>query len=226
MGPAWQSFSVQHDMKIAACIILALALALSASSAEENLLGGQEMKKLAKGAVELGWKYFNEGDHETALRRFEMAARHDKAFAPAYFGMAYVYSAQGRLDDAIKYYRESLKYDQSYPYTFANLGYALLQKEQFDESLKMLDKALQLDPKCGEAHLSYANYFARKKEWKKAEESANKAIDCAQKLHPNFRKLLEENGAKLKAEPRSAPNVSQSSRSDTNRTPSAAGSRR
>ena len=213
-------------MKITSCIALALSLALSALYAQDDPLGAPEIKKFAKGAVELGWQYFKKGDYETALRRFEMATRHDKTFAPAYYGMAYVYSVQGKLDDAIKYYRESLKYDQTYPYTFANLGYALLQKEKFGEALKMLDKALQLDPKCGEAHLSYANYYANKNDWKKAEESANRAIDYGQKLHPEFRKLLEKNGAKLKAEQGGAENGSQPIRSDTNRTSSAAGSRR
>jgi Tfp pilus assembly protein PilF len=214
------------NMKTTACIVLALSLALSTLYAQDDALGTPEMKKLAKGAVELGWQYFKKGDYETALRRFVMATRHDKNFAPGYYGMAYVYSVQGKLDDAIKYYRESLKYDQTYPYTFANLGYALLQKEQFDEALKMLDKALQLEPKCGEAHLSYANYYANKKDWKKAEESANKAIECGQKLHPEFRKLLEKHGAKLKAEPGGPANGSQPTRSETNRTSSAAGSRR
>lgn len=212
-------------MKTTACIVLTLSLALSVLCAEDPL-GAPEMKKFAKGAVELGWKYFNKGDYETALKRFEMATRHDKKFAPAYYGMAYVYSVQGKLDDAIKYYRESLKYDQTYPYTFANLGYALLQKEQFDEALNMIDKALQLEPKCGEAHLSYANYYAYKKDWKKAEESANKAIEYGQKLHPEFRKLLEKSGVKLKADQGGAANGSQPIRSETNRTSSAAGSRR
>jgi Tfp pilus assembly protein PilF len=188
-------------------------------SAEDDPLGEPEMKKFAKGAVELGWKYFHERDYETALKRFEMATRHDKTFAPAYYGMAYVYSVQGKLDDAIKYYRESLKYDQTYPYTFANLGYALLQKEQFDEALKMLDKSLKLNPKCGEAHLSYANYYAYKKEWIKAEASANEAIDCGQKLHPEFRKLLKKNGAKLKAEPDAGAKGRQPNRSGTNPAP-------
>jgi len=44
---------------------------------EEDLLSGPEMKKFAPGAVELGWKYFHQGDYDTALRRFEMAIRHD-----------------------------------------------------------------------------------------------------------------------------------------------------
>jgi Tfp pilus assembly protein PilF len=213
-------------MKTTACIVLVLSLAFPALRAQDDPLGTPEMKKLAKGAAELGWQYFKKGDYETALRRFEMAIRHDKTFAPGYYGMAYVYSAQGKLDDAIRNYRESLKYDQTYPYTFANLGYALLQKEQFDEALKMLDKSLQLDPKCGEAHLSYANYYANKKDWKKAGESANKAIEYGQKLHPEFRKLFEKNGVKLKAKKDGAANGSQPIRSETNSTPTAAGSRR
>ncbi len=174
--------------------------------AEDDPLGTPEMKKFAKGAVELGWKYFDKGDYDTALRRFQMAIRHDKTFAPGYFGVAYIYSVQGKLDDAIKYYRETLKYDQTYPYTFANLGFALLQKEQFEEALKMLDKALALDPKCGEAHYSYAQYYAHKENWTKAGESANKAIDYGIKLHPEFRKLLEKNGVKLKAGSTAPPN--------------------
>jgi tetratricopeptide (TPR) repeat protein len=79
------------------------------------------------------------------------------------------------------------------------------KKDQFEEALKMLDKALTLNPKCGEAHYSYAQYYANKENWKKAEESANKAIDCGIKLDPEFRKLIEKNGVKLKTEPTAPP---------------------
>jgi tetratricopeptide (TPR) repeat protein len=101
------------------------------------------------------------------------------------------------LDDAIKFYRLTLEHDQSYPYTFANLGYALLQKESFEEGLRMLDKALEMKPDCGEAYLSYANYYAFKQNWKKAEESVNKAIGFGQKIHPEFRALLESHGVRI-----------------------------
>ena len=180
--------------------IVFVALAVSSpvrAAAGNDPLAAPEMKKNAKPAVELGWKYFEKGDYETALKRFQMAIRHDKDFAPGYYGVAYVYSVQGKLDEAIKYYRETIKRDQTYPYSYANLGYALLQKNLFDEALKMLDKALQIHPQCGEAHLSYANYYAYKKQWEKAEESTNKAIQYGQKIDPEFRKLLVSNGAKL-----------------------------
>lgn len=178
--------------------VLMLLAVSTPLKAETDPLAAPEMKKNAKPAVELGWKYFEKGDYETAMKRFKMAIRHDKDFAPGYYGVAYVYSVQGKLDEAIKYYRETIKRDQSYPYSYANLGYALLQKNQFDEALKMLDKALQIYPKCGEAHLSYANYYAYKRQWKKAEESASKALQYGQKIDPEFRKLLVSNGAKLK----------------------------
>jgi Tfp pilus assembly protein PilF len=165
---------------------------------EPDPLSGPEMKKYALHAVELGWEYFHKGDLDTALRRFQIAIREDPDCAPAYYGIAYVYSAEGKLDQAIEYYRETLKRDTSYPYTYANLGYALLQKGQEKEALQMLDKALALYPKCGEAHLSYANYYADKERWKDAENSANLAIDYGQTLDPEFVKLLEDHGVKLK----------------------------
>ena len=131
------------------------------------------------------------------MRRFQTAIREDKDFAPGYYGVAYVYSVEGKLDEAINFYRETLKRDTTYVYTYANLGYALLQKEQFPEALQMLDKAIAIDPKCGEAHLSYANYYTYKQDWKNAEQSVNKAIKYGRKIHPELRKMLEDHGVRI-----------------------------
>jgi len=187
-------------MKSIAATVIFLCLiscATKSDTVSENPLSTPEMRKNAPHAVELGWQYFNKGDYDTAMRRFQMAVRHDPNYAPGYYGIAYVYSAQGNFDEAINYYRLTLEHDQTYPYTFANLGYALLQKKKFEEGLKMLDKALKLKPDCGEAHLSYANYYAYKKQWNKAQESANKAVKYGQMIHPELKKLLEDNGVKL-----------------------------
>ena len=51
---------------------------------QSDPLAAPEMKQNAPHAVELGWKYFNEGDLDTAMRRFQMAVRHDKTYAPGY----------------------------------------------------------------------------------------------------------------------------------------------
>jgi Tfp pilus assembly protein PilF len=183
-------------MRFAVVPLLVLTFCSSINGQPEPLSGG-DMKHFAPDAVELGWKYFKEGDCETALKRFQMAIRHDPDFAPAYFGAAYVCSAEGKLDEAIKYYRETLRRDTLYVYTYANLGYALLQEGKFPEALQMLDKALEIDPTCGVAHLTYANYYAYKEDWKDAEQSVNKALKYGQKLDPELREMLEKHGVKI-----------------------------
>ena len=183
-------------MRLALVPLVVLTL-VSPIRSESDPLSEGDLKHFAPDAVQLGWKYFQQGDYETALRRFQMAIRHDADFAPAYFGAAYVYSTEGKLDEAIKYYRETLKRETLYVFTCANLGYALLQKGQFTEALQMLDKAIAIDPKCGEAHLSYANYYVYKQDWKNAEQSVNKAMKYGQKIHPELREMLEKHGVKL-----------------------------
>jgi len=169
--------------------------------ADDDPLAAPSMKKHAPAAVKLGWRYFKQGDLGTALKRFKMAVRHDKNFAPAHYGVAYVYSAQGKLKEAINSYQETLKLDKKHLYANANLGYALLQNNEEKEALEFLDQALALNPDCGEAHLSYANYYAKHRMWKDAEKSANRASTLGQQLHPEFRKLLESNGVRLKEIP-------------------------
>jgi len=187
-------------MRTTLSVVLCLCLVSCGAEREteqRDPLAAPEMKDYAPYAVGLGWEHFSKGNSDTALMRFRMAVRHDATYAPGYYGIAYVHSLRGELDEAIKYYRLALEHDQTYPYTFANLGLALLQKREFEEGLQMLDKALQLKPDCGEAHLSYANYYAFKQEWKEAEQSVNKAVTYGQKIHPELRALLSSNGVQI-----------------------------
>lgn len=168
-----------------------LCLCVSACNYQDDPRSTTQKQQSASNAIDLGWECFHNSDYQTAMRQFRTAIRLDSSDASGYYGIAYIYSVQGNLDEAIRYYRFTLERDQTYPYTFANLGYALLQKRQFDEALKMLDHALQLMPDCGEAHLSYANYYAFKKQWGKAQKSANKAIEYGQVIHPELKKCYK-----------------------------------
>ena len=181
-------------MRLALAALIPLAFL---SPVQADPVAGSDPKHLAQDAVDLGWKSFEEGDHATALRRFQTAIRHDPDFAPAYFGAAYVYTADGKLDEAIKYYRATLQKDTIYVLTYANLGYALLQQGKFPEAIQMLNKALDIDPKCSEAHLCFAKYYAYKQDWKDAEQSVNKAIKYGQRLDPELREIFEKHGVKI-----------------------------
>lgn len=48
-------------------LFLAIAVLFACSSS------AQDVKHHAKGTVELGWSYFNKGDTDTALKRFNQA---------------------------------------------------------------------------------------------------------------------------------------------------------
>jgi Tfp pilus assembly protein PilF len=182
-------------LAIAALIPLALLPSIKADP-----VAGSDTKHFASDATDQGWKYFEQGEHATALRRFQMAIRHDPDFAPAYFGAAYVCTADGKLDEAIQYYRETLKRDTIYVLTYANLGYALLQQGKYPEAIAMLNKALDIDPKCSEAHLCFAKYYAYKQDWKDAELAVNKAVKYGQRLDPELREILEKHGVKIAAD--------------------------
>ena len=91
-----------------------------------NLSVAQDVKQHAQGAVELGWRYFNKGDMDTALKRFNQALILNPDFAPAYFGIAYVYSVQNKLDLAVQNYKKSIEKDPTHSDSYSNLGLALL----------------------------------------------------------------------------------------------------
>lgn len=140
---------------LSTCRTLLLALVVFAS----NLATAQDAAHHAKQVVELGWSYFNKGDVDTALKRFNQARIVDPKFAPGYFGTAYVYSVQGKLDLAIPYYRKSIDLDPSFSPAYSNLGLALLYSDNTSEAWPMLKKALELDPKNGDAHANIALYY-------------------------------------------------------------------
>lgn len=190
-----------QGIKVIPALLVAIWMSVSASNPTQaaDPLTGPGMQGFAPGAVELGWSYFQKGDLETALRRFQMAVRHDPGYAPGYYGVAYVYSVQGKTDDAVEFYRKALELDPTHPYTYANLGYALLLLGREEEALPMLDKALALHPGCGEAHLSYSLYYAEHDQWERAGASARKAKELGLALDPEFVKALEEHGIRTEA---------------------------
>lgn len=95
-----KNFAMIHKMKkliLLFPVILMLIFTVILSFANET-----KTKSIASDAVEKGWAYFNRGDLETALKRFNQATIIDPNFAPGYFGRAYVYSVQDNLDLAIE----------------------------------------------------------------------------------------------------------------------------
>lgn len=162
-------------------IFILLFLTTFGSAEEKNI------KPFAKDAVEKGWAYFNNGDLETAFKRFHQATIIDPEFAPGYFGKAYVYSVQNKLDLAIENYKKTIELAAP-PFSpaYSNLGLAFLMKGQKEEGHKMLLKALEIDPDNGDAHVNIAQSFCEQKQNKKAWEHLRKAQDLKARIDPGL----------------------------------------
>lgn len=164
-------------------------------------VAAQDVKHHAKGAVELGWSYFEKGDTKTALRRFNQALILDPDFAPAYFGIAYVYSVQNKLDLAIQNYRKSIEKDPTFSHSYSNLGLALLYSGKPEEALPNLKKALDIDPKNGDAHVNIALYYFDIRDFSLSWKHIHLAQDYKANINPNFLRDLK---AKSPEPPRSS----------------------
>ena len=161
-----------------ALLVLVLSLAHPAS--------GQDVKHHAKHAVELGWNYFNRGDMDTALRRFNQALILDPDFAPAYFGIAYVYSIQSKFDLAIENYRKSIEKDPTFSHSYSNMGLAFLASGRPKEALPMLETALRLDPLNGDAQVNIAVYYFEQGEYLAAWKHVHLAQDNKTAIRGEF----------------------------------------
>ena len=150
-----------------------------------GLAMGQDVKVHAKDAVELGWRYFQKGDLDTALKRFNQSLILDPDFAPGYFGIAYVYSVRNNFTLAVENYKKSIEKDPTHSDSYSNLGLALLYSERSEEAFPMLKKAIELDRNNGDAQVNIALYYY----WGGDYASAWDHIHVAQK-----------NGAKVKSE--------------------------
>jgi len=188
-GSSKASILTQHvkiHTSFIAAILMSFFFALSGNAQERNI------KPFAKDAVEKGWLYFNNGDLETALRRFHQATIIDPEFAPGYFGKAYVYSAQNNHDSAIENYRKTIELaDPPFSHAYGNLGLALLMKGQKEEGQRMLLKALEIDPNNGDAHVNIAWSYCEQKENKKAWEHIQKAQELKAMIEPSLLKEME-----------------------------------
>ena len=167
-------------MRLLTALLAAWCLSFGAMS------DAQDVKQHARGAVELGWRYFNQGDMDTALKRFNQALILDPNFAPAYFGTAYVYSVQNKLDLAIQNYRKSIEKDPTFTHSYSNLGLALLYAGQRTEAFAMLKKALELDNKNGDAHVNIALYYFDAKDYATAWKHVHLAQDSKAQIKPAF----------------------------------------
>ena len=155
-----------------------------------EMLAQDSNQSQAEHAVERGWQYFNRGDVETALKRFNQARIIDKEFAPAYFGTAYVLSTQGNLDKAIGFYEKTITLEPEFPHSYSNLGLALIYQGKMGAAFKHLNKAIELVPNDGDVNVNMAVWHYEAGQYAKAWKHVKAAVKYGANVNNAFIKDL------------------------------------
>ena len=99
----------------------------------------------ARKSIELGWKYFNDGDLRTAMNRFNQAYLLDPAQGESYAGMAVIVLLRDRrAEEAENLFRRAVESPVPTPATYMNYGRFLIERERYDEAADQLGAGLAL----------------------------------------------------------------------------------
>ncbi|MCF8042036.1 MAG: tetratricopeptide repeat protein [Desulfarculaceae bacterium] len=144
----------------------------------------------ARYAVDKGWKYFDRGDLAGALRRFHQATIIDPAFAPGYFGKAFVYSRQKRWDLAETNYLKTMELAPEFTHAYGNLAVVYWSQGKVAMAAPYVRRALELAPTDPMVQENAAYYFFYSANYDAAWRHLKKAKALGARPDPNFVKDL------------------------------------
>lgn len=105
----------------------------------------EQQENAAQVHTELGQRYLQRGQLETALEKLKKALNFDPEYVPAHTVIAVLYERIGKLALAEQHYRRAVELDPDKGATNNNLGQFLCKIGKVDESLKYFSKAVS-DP--------------------------------------------------------------------------------
>lgn len=124
---------------------------------------GHTREEGARNSVELGWRYFFQGEVATAMKRFNQAWLQDPENGDAYHGFAVVTAERGEPpEEAEKYFRLAVSKPGVGATAFVDYARLLNLLGRHDEAIAQGEKALAVSPTAENARLqiSYA-YMAK-----------------------------------------------------------------
>jgi tetratricopeptide (TPR) repeat protein len=150
----------------------------------------------AKNAIRLGFKYLENGDWSTAMKRFNQAWLLGGETAETDWGFAAALSYQGKFGDAEKFFLKARERDGKNARLLTDFGFLYqfwatkghvdkqVKAEYLDKSIELFDQASQVDPAIDRIYFNWAVSLYFKKDysgaWKKiaeAEKLGGKSID-------------------------------------------------
>jgi tetratricopeptide (TPR) repeat protein len=91
--------------------------------------------------MQRGWEYFNEGQVDTAMYRFNLAWLLNSDNKDAYWAFGLVTANQGKAEEAIGYYEKALTFDANNSLLLSDIASAYLAEYKAKPKKKVLKKA-------------------------------------------------------------------------------------
>ena len=142
---------------------------------------------LAEAYVQLGGICLQRGDLEGCFRFNKQATKARAGFAEGYANMAFVLlqlvdgksakEDEEKTDKAIKNLKKAIIHNKNFVQAYTTLGTAYFMKGLFEEGVKANLQALSVEPKFPIAHNNLAVAYLELKEYKRAIEHCDIAVD-------------------------------------------------
>lgn len=174
----------------------------------------EQNDEISKSAVDLGWKYYYQGDLDTAIKRFNQGWMYDRESPDVYWGFGLVMGQRASTEETEKNLKESIRFlemardrrttdgriigDLAFSHTI--LGHYFKSEMQDDRSSKEhLDKAAKLFPQAFKLNSKYppivANwsiFYFYTEQYQKAHDKADEAIKMGYTFSPDYMNELKE----------------------------------
>ena len=210
-------------MKIITILLLLFFISTGYSLGEERpsnelpMYGGadkshiKEDKKYSKNVAMVGWKYYSQGNFNTAIKRFNQAWMFDHYSIDALWGFGLVMGQRATQEEPIKNLNESIRclemakslsiknarliIDLAYSYTL--LGAYLKEEkrnsiEAFKNAHDLFIEAQSLQPEAPMLYVNWSTLEFYKENYPVARELLDQAVKYGHKPDPGYEKDLNE----------------------------------
>ncbi|MCP3933366.1 MAG: tetratricopeptide repeat protein [Bacteroidetes bacterium] len=210
-------------MKIITILILLQLIFSGVSFADDRpsneipMYGGEDKshispdKNWSKGVAQLGWQYFEKGDYDTAIKRFNQAWMLDNNNREALWGFGVIMGQRATQEEPLKNLTESIRYlnmsnsigpenklllaDLALSYT--NLGATLKEENKnyskaFAKADVLYEKIISMPPEIPIIYSNWSYLEFYKGNYFRAKELLSHAIKLGFKPDPEYEKELNE----------------------------------
>lgn len=136
----------------------------------------QSSPKDAKTLTDLGWSYFQKGDHNQALNYYRQAIEVDNKYYPAHLNLGVTYLEAKKYELAIESFKQAITLSPKAPAPHLNLGIAYIQTAKYEEAVRELTLANDYQPGSVETLYQLGFAYEKLQKYKEAADQYNGAL--------------------------------------------------